>query len=202
MSNIQLDISEKIASEKIRVFIHLFLILTIAFMMLVYDLFNTYGSEIKQQDKLLHFQVGRISFVVFFYFMYVFVTVKVLLKRKPALTIRLLRVPAFMTLIMLISSLAVILLASLKELYDSAGFGHVEWQDFTFTLDGAFFSHYKSMIFILGLSPILIPLDILLQFPQKYLKMKHSHSEISQYAHLRKNQDSNSKATVLLVEDD
>ncbi|MCL4177866.1 MAG: hypothetical protein KJ072_08990 [Verrucomicrobia bacterium] len=156
-------------------------------------------------DKARHYQIGRVLAAVAFYFTYAVIILRVLVagRGQGSMTRRLLWLPAILALGIVLGLLGVFLLSIAKETVDFLGLGDVEWLDVDAGIDGAL-----SMVFpialIMALTPILIPLDLLLQMPR--ISRPHLHTGIDaldNYLQARESQGHLEKpAEVLLAEDD
>lgn len=119
------------------------------------------------------------------------------------MTFRLLWVPAIFLLISIFVFSIVIFTAFFKEAIDSTGVGTVDWNDITATLDGAYSPNIKAVLYLLAITPILIPLDMLLQLPKKLtMSTEIEHHEINQYLQQTQSTKQHKNIDTLLIEDD
>lgn len=117
-------------------------------------------------DKALHFRSGQVLSVVFFYLFYICIVSRVLLvgRFNESMTRVLLWFPAMIAGVLILSMSGVFFIAFLKEFLDLGG-GSVEWKDIDATIDGAL-TIVPFVGIIMALTPVLIPLDILMQLPR------------------------------------
>jgi CheY-like chemotaxis protein len=153
-------------------------------------------------DKALHFEGGRLIATGSFVLLYVALSTYLLLFSNKPVTLRLLFLPTAFAIAGGIAMALVFLVAGGKEALDATGAGTVDWYDFTATLDGAYLPNIEAVFILLGFTPILIPLDMLLQWPANAGKAKSTgHTDVDTYLKEKKALNTR-KAEVLVVEDD
>lgn len=133
---------------------------------LVRDLLNKYPSE----DKLLHYQAGRIITAVMFFLAYCCIVLRVLLvgERQGSITKLLLWMPTLFVGSFLLAVAVAVFFAMGKEVFDFGGSGVVEWLDFEATIDGAA-TMIPSIGIVMAITPFFVPLDMILQMPKLLL---------------------------------
>ncbi len=117
-------------------------------------------------DKALHYRSGQIFAAVIFYLSYVCIVVRVLIAGRGtgSITRVLLWLPVMIAGALALSVAGVFLVSVLKEVFDLGG-GTIEWLDITAALDGAM-TIVPFVGIIMALTPLCIPLDILMQLPK------------------------------------
>jgi hypothetical protein len=118
-------------------------------------------------DKARHYHGGRIAAGIAFYLAYMVIILRLLVANRVhgSLTRRLLWIPAVLSLGLVAALLGILGLSVVKEAFDFTGSGNVEWLDVEVGLRGAL-SLVLPIALIMALTPILIPLDLLLQLPR------------------------------------
>lgn len=166
---------------------------------------DIFADFFQSTDKNVHYLSGQIIAAVIFYLTYLGVISRVLLvgRRGGSLTRVLLWIPTILAG-GLLGAIVVVAAVSLgKEALDWGGLGRVEWLDVTASLQGAL-TILPAAVIIMALTPIFIPLDILMQLPRlmltdartgikaldSYVRQRKAHAKISR------------PVEVLLLEDD
>jgi hypothetical protein len=156
-------------------------------------------------DKARHYHAGRIAAAAIFYFAYVVIILRLLLAGRVhgSLTRRLLWIPAILAAGILVALLGVLGISVIKETFDLTGAGYVEWLDIEVGITGAL-SLVFPIALIMALTPILIPLDLLLQLPRLSRHRVHTGIEaLDGYIQAQESRHHLEKAAdVMLVEDD
>lgn len=153
-------------------------------------------------DKQRHYEGGKLISTAVFFSGYLLLAFWMLFKGKGPMTLRLLWIPTSYACLGGAAIILVAILAGGKEVLDALGAGHVEYADFSSSLDGAWMPHVGGVLSVLGLTPVLIPLDILLQCPAHFFKDKRSgKGDIDHYISIREGHREE-QATVLILEDD
>jgi len=195
-----------LSSSKNRAWVHAAILLVGAGMLLAGVLgWEIFQGTPKAPDKAVHYQAGRLIAATTFYLAYICIIVRVLLvgRGRGSMTRVLLWIPTMVAGGLIAAIVAAFAFAVGKEVLDIGGVGSVEWLDVDATLDGAL-TMMLPVAFIMALTPILIPLDILMQLPKlmlsdvrtgiktldNYIREQKSHSRLGQ------------PADVLVVEDD
>ncbi len=166
---------------------------------------DIFADLFRSTDKNLHYLTGQIIAAGLFYLTYLGIISRVLLagRRGSSLTGVLLWIPTILAG-GLLGGIVVVAGVSLgKEALDWGGPGRVEWLDVTASLQGALTILPPAAV-IMALTPIFIPLDILMQLPRLmlsdartgiktldiYVRQRKAHAKISR------------PVEVLLLEDD
>jgi CheY-like chemotaxis protein len=153
-------------------------------------------------DKAAHYEGGRLIATGTFVMLYFALSTFLLLFSKAPVTLRLLYLPTAFALAGGIAMALVFLVAGGKEAIDATGAGTVDWHDFTATLDGGYLPNIEALLLLLGFTPALIPIDMLLQWPARAGGEKGTgHTDVDTYLQEKKTLSSR-KAEVLIVEDD
>lgn len=191
-----------LATPQIRVKIHFVLmVLGIGILLAAPPQFNILQQHMAK-DKAMHYEGGQWIGSLCFYAGYLLLAIRLLLLGKNPVVLRLLWLPTIYSFLGGFALLVVAVVAGGKELLDATGMGTVDWADFTATLDGAWAPHIDGAITLLGLTPALIPLDMLLQWPEKLLRdTKTGKQDVDEYLQDKKAHQSKN-GSVLLVEDD
>lgn len=155
-----------------------------------------------QVDKAAHYEGGRLIATGSFVLLYAGLSTVILLFSKAPVTLRLLYLPTGFAVAGGIAFAIVMFIAGGKEAYDATGGGSVDWYDFTATLDGAYLPNIEAVFLLLGFTPALIPIDMLLQWPAKMKAGNDTgHADVDEYLREKK-VISSKKAEVLVIEDD
>ena len=194
--------TQALAEPQFRARIHfLLMILGIGILLAVPPQLNLLPQKMAE-DKELHYAGGQLIGTLCFYGGYLLLAIRLLLLGKNPVVQRLLWLPTIYAFLGGLVLLIVAFVAGGKELLDSMGMGTGDWEDFTATLDGAWAPHIDGAITLLGLAPALIPLDMLLQWPEKLCRDTHTgKKEVDEYLQDKKAHQSK-KGSILLVEDD
>jgi len=192
---------KNLSKSEYRATFHILLLAIYALCVLIYEYHVASSNDYQALDKQKHFVGGHLIFTGSYFVFLIGTSWFILSFKKVMLVKRLIWIPMSMLIILLFSFVVVVLIAFLKEGIDSTGAGNVEWADITATLDGAYAPNIRSVLIMVGLTPSLIPFDILLQFfAGTKVTEDISDSEISEYmenvSELSLNPD------VLLIEDD
>ncbi len=158
-----------------------------------------------ESDKYLHFITGRVIASAIFYITYLSIIARVLLigRGKGSITAMLLWIPTIIGAGFILAIGLSFIVAIGKELLDMGGLGNPEWLDLTVTFDGAM-TVLPTIAIIMALTPLFIPMDMMLQLPKLMLKdMKTGFKPLDNYLGVIKSQEKIKKtASVLIVEDD
>jgi CheY-like chemotaxis protein len=156
-------------------------------------------------DKAQHFRVGQVTTALLFYLTYLGIIARLLIvgKNKGSLTRFLLWFPSLLVVAMILAVSATLLFASVKEYFDFSGVGNPEVLDIWASFDGAI-SVIPSIALIMGLTPVFIPLDTIMQLPKLMLTdVKTGIKGIDTYTEEQKtHQNIKRSASILIVEDD
>ncbi len=156
-------------------------------------------------DKARHYLAGRYIAVTIFYLAYLCIIIRVLLvaRHRQSITRVLLFLPVMLAGALLAAGIVVFLIGAAKELIDIGGPGHVEWLDLSATLDGAA-TIIPPVSLIMVVTPLFIPLDIILQLPRLMLRdVRTGVKAVDQYVRARNQLEApGGRTDVLLVEDD
>ena len=195
-------LAQALATPQVRVKIHFVLmVMGIGILLAVPPQLNILQQHMAK-DKAMHYEGGQWIGSLCFYGGYLLLAIRLLLLGKNPVVLRLLWLPTIYSFLGGLALLVVAMVAGGKELLDATGMGTVDWADFTATLDGAWAPHIDGAITLLGLTPALIPLDMLLQWPEKLLRdTKTGKQDVDEYLQEKKAHQSK-KGSVLLVEDD
>jgi hypothetical protein len=192
-----------IASQKFRTIFHFSFIFLASVFLGLFPLELVSQTEGLAEDKVKHFVGGHMIGTAIFHLGYIILAVKILLFGKGPLTIRLMWLPTIFFFLGGFSLFIVSLVAGGKELIDSTGFGNVEWADFVATVDGAYMPNIQSALILLALTPAMIPMDLMLQWPERWLRgNKTGHKDVDEYLEVQKSVKNSGKAPILIVEDD
>jgi CheY-like chemotaxis protein len=153
-------------------------------------------------DKQRHYEGGRSISTAVFLGGYLLLAFWILFRGKGPLALRLLWLPTSYACLGGVAVVLVALLAGGKELVDALGAGSVEYADFITSVDGAWVPHVGGVLSVLGLTPILIPLDILMQWPAFQCQEKASGKMDVDHYVLAREGHRERRATVLILEDD
>lgn len=195
-----------LAHPKTRAYTHAGILLVGAGFFLIAGLKLELLAEIPLEiDKAQHYRVGQLITAILFYLTYLGIIVRLLIvgRNKGSVTRFLLWFPALLVVAMILAVSATLLFASLKEYFDFSGLGNPELLDIDASFDGAI-SVIPSIALIMGLTPIFIPLDTIMQLPKLMLTdVKTGIKGIDTYAEEQKtHQNIKRLASVLIVEDD
>ncbi|HOO77180.1 MAG TPA: hypothetical protein PLI51_01510 [bacterium] len=156
-------------------------------------------------DALKHYRAGQIITGCVFYLAYFGIVLRVLLvgRGRGSMTRVLLWIPSMLAAGGIAAVAAALLFSAGKELLDWGGLGRVEWFDLRAGLDGAL-SMLPAVAVIMAVTPLFIPLDILLQIPRLMLAdVKTGIRSLDEYAREQKSHTRRAGTTdVLVVEDD
>lgn len=157
------------------------------------------------EDARQHFRSGQALAGGVFYLAYIGIVVRVLIagRGRGSMTRTLLWIPTVLAA-GLFGAVAVAALFSLgKEALDWGGTGRAQLSDIEFTFAGAL-SILPGAALIMAVTPLFIPLDILMQIPRLLLKdARTGIRALDDYARERRLQDGlNRTVEVLVVEDD
>ena len=196
-------LAQKLASPKFRLAVHFGTIMLTAIVLSIFPVdIDIVGLELAE-DKAKHFQGGQWIGTAIFNLGYIALAIKMLLLGKGPITPRLLWLPTAFFFIGGISLLVVSIVAGGKELLDAMGMGQVEWADFMATFDGGFMPNIQGALLLLAVTPVLIPMDMILQWPEKLLQGNETgHEDLDQYLSAKKQHEKKKVAQVLLIEDD
>ena len=127
------------------------------------------GAAISGSDKLLHYRLGQLFAAGVFYSAYMCIVARVLVcgRQNRSITAVLLWLPLMIFCLLLLSVAVVLLFALIKEAIDWAS-GTFSWPDLAVSLDGAL-TVAPTVGLIMALTPLFIPLDLLLQIPRLIL---------------------------------
>jgi CheY-like chemotaxis protein len=158
-------------------------------------------SNYEMDDKQKHFTGGKWASTLVLTIGYLIIAMVMFLRPATDLISRLIWLPALFCVIAGVGMGVVIFLGVSKEALDSTGMGNVEAADITATLEGGYAPNYFALMIMMALSPALIPLDLLLQLPQKWKEESLAHEEIDTYLDETKRLKAKN-ADILLLEDD
>lgn len=194
----------KLAEESTREKIHFGLLIVVALSLsfIPVDFTQTSLGLQLAEDKTLHYDGGDWIASLVFHVGYIALAVKMLLYSERPMILRLIWLPTAFFFLGSFALLIVSVIAGGKEALDALGMGTSDWEDFIATVDGGFMPNVHAVLLLLGFTPALIALDLLLQWPEKALRDNSTgHEEMDAYLNLEK--DNNDKsASVLLIEDD
>ena len=197
-------ISDLFANPRTRAQVHTAVLMIGVSALLVAELnFGIFAKMPEDLDKALHYIMGRRLAAVVFFLAYLCIAWRVLLSEEGSLTRILIWIPTMLAAALLIAITLALIIAFLKEFIDIGTAGNVEWEDINETLEGAM-SMIPLVAIIMALTPIFIPLDILMQIP-KLVKtdIRTGVGTLDTYVRALKTQKTRLKpAQVLLVEDD
>lgn len=192
---------KNLSKTEYRAIFHILLLTLYASCVLIYEYQVSSSNDYQALDKQKHFIGGNLIFTGSYFVFLLGMSWFILSFNKIMLVKRLIWIPMSMIIILLFSFIVVVIIAFLKEGIDSTGVGNVEWADITATLDGAYAPNIRSVLIMVGLTPSLIPIDILLQFfAGTKVTEDISDSEISDY--MENVNELSSNPDVLLIEDD
>ena len=200
------SISIWLAKRKTRAWVHVGILLIASGLLLgsmsTWELFR---GPPRTVDGLQHYRAGQVVTGCVFYLAYLGIILRVLLsgRGRGSMTRVLLWIPTFIAAGVIAAIILAVLFSVGKEIWDWGGAGKVEWIDVTAGFDGAL-SMLPAVALIMALTPLFIPLDILMQIPKlmlsdartgikgidKYIQEQRSHSRLERAAEM------------LVVEDD
>lgn len=190
-----------LANQNYRALVYFFILLMYAAGVLVLELVGSGQGEYQQEDKLKHYAAGKFIFTACYLCFLLIMSFVILKINKIALLKRIVWIPLSMIVVLVCTIIVVSIFAFGKEAVDSTGVGNVEWLDVVATFDGAYSPNIRSVFIMLGLTPTLIPLEIVLQSKfSDQASSDVSDSEVSNY--LKSVSHSEDNPDVLLVEDD
>jgi CheY-like chemotaxis protein len=196
-------LAQRLATPKFRLGVHFGTIMLSAIVLSIFPIELDIAGLGLAEDKALHFEGGQWIGTTIFHAGYIALAIKMLLFGKGPITPRLLWLPTAFFFLGGLSLLVVSIVAGGKELLDSMGMGVVEWADFVATFDGGFMPNIQSALLLLAVTPALIPMDMLLQWPEKILQGSDTgHEDMNEYLAAKKNHEKVKVTQVLLIEDD
>jgi len=158
-------------------------------------------TTFEADDKQKHFAGGQLISTLMLTIGYLGIAMVMLLRPTPFLMPRLFWLPAWFCVMASAGMIVVMIAGVSKEAIDSTGAGNVEWADITATLEGGYAPNYIALIVMMALSPMLVPLDIFMQIPQKWKQENLNFTDVNDYLSENKKQ-SKKDSEVLLLEDD
>ena len=158
-------------------------------------------TAFEADDKQKHFIGGQLISTLMLTIGYLVIAMIMLLRPTPFLMPRLFWLPTWFCAMASVGMIVVMIAGVSKEAIDSTGVGNVEWADITATLEGGYAPNYVALIVMMALSPMLVPLDILMQIPQKWKQEDMNNTDVNNYLAENKKQNKKDK-DVLLLEDD
>jgi len=206
VNNIRENISRKLANPRTRAYVHFFLLFIGAAGILLTSLnWEVLQGIQENQDKVLHYKAGRLIAVSCFLLVYFCILARVLFvgEHRSSMTVFLLWLPTMLAAGLVIGIVVALAFAVIKETIDGGGAGSVEWLDITATLDGAA-SLTGPIALIIAITPVLIPLDMLMQLPKLLLSdVRTGLKTLDNYIKESRSHENLKKHTdVLVVEDD
>ncbi|MCP4714007.1 MAG: hypothetical protein GY868_02730 [Deltaproteobacteria bacterium] len=199
------SLAGRLSESSNRAYVHALVLLGAAVMVLVAGLsWGVFFDIERMTDKSMHYHAGRIIAAVSFFCAYLFIIARILIVGRSggSITKALLWIPALVALGMMVSMLITCIFAVGKEVLDIGG-GNVEWLDIDATFEGALTMAIPVAV-IMALTPLLIPMDMLMQLPRLMLiDMRTGIGQLDNYAREQKSHSKSGKAAeVLVVEDD
>jgi CheY-like chemotaxis protein len=191
----------KLSDPKNRALFHLMILILYSLCVLIYEYQFVDSGGYSADDKQKHYTGGQIIYTGSYFLFLVVSSWFILSQHQIALVKRLIWIPMSMFVILMLSFIVVTVIAFLKEGVDSTGVGHVEWADIVATLDGGYAPNVRSVLILVGLTPSLIPIDIVLQFiAGNKVTEEISDKEVANY--IENVSEVTTSPDVLLIEDD
>ncbi|MBF0199593.1 MAG: hypothetical protein HQL32_17890 [Planctomycetes bacterium] len=194
-------IRERLADQKFRAMLHFFILVLITISFFTYEYFLQPAVNYQALDKQQHYEAGHIISTLLFCGLYFLLSLKMLVSGQQAIIHRLIWLPTLYFIILGVVAIATGIVAAGKEIFDSTGMGNVEMADFTATLEGAYAPNIRVLALMLGFTPALIPLEMVLRSKASAVAIDHGKSDIKEYIQSSQGHKSKS-AQVLLIEDD
>ncbi len=201
------EITDFISRQRTRSHFHAAILLAGTGMVLAATLgWDLFLEQELAPDKVLHYKAGRIIASCVFYLAYICIISRVLLMRKgggTSLTLALLWIPALIVVCICLAIGIAFIFGTGKEIYDVSGYGLFDTLDIDATMDGAM-SMVMPVAVIIAFTPLLIPLDILMQVPRLMVSdVRSGIAGLDEYVSaVKKLKQSGKTLSVLLVEDD
>jgi CheY-like chemotaxis protein len=198
----------RVGSRDVRAWIHALLLLGGAALILGLQQVWQDPTELpRQADKLAHYQLGRALATGLFFVAYFCTVARVLLTNQRSVAAAIIWIPLLLLVAAVLATGATVGIGAAKEFFDLTAAGDVEWADFAQTAAGAFAgasSIVPGVAVVMALTPLLIPLDILLQMPRLMLEdVRTGVMSLDRYVQARRAQSGDpERSPVLLVEDD
>jgi len=207
MSRKKTSIAEWMADSRTRAWVHACILLLLAGILLgSFARWDLGGTPPRRPDALDHYRAGQAIAAIVFYLAYIGILARVLRaghRRRHSLTGTLLWVPSSMAAALLAAIVVSLLLTLGKETWDWGSYRAAEGVDFEAGLAGAL-SILPGVALMMAITPLFIPLDILMQIPKLMLgDVRTGIRSVDAYARENKfHRRLPTKPTVLVVEDD
>lgn len=199
---------DRLAAPDTRAWVHAGLLLAgAATILYVQQIWQGNANLPQAADKAAHYRAGQVLATTVFFVAYFCTIARILLTDYRSVVATIIWSP----LVLLVAAVAgigfAIVAGAAKELLDLAGSGGVDWIDFSETASGAFAgaaSIAPGIAVVMALTPLFVPLDVLLQVPRLVLEdVQTGVVSLDEYLRASRAQPKASKpCPVLLVEDD